>query len=245
MRVKFLLAVSLQLLVLLGIIAYRAHWVATGHRVVLRTTPVDPRDIFRGDYVDLRYEISFLEPAHLGTKERFARGDRVYVGLELAEDGTCRASSLSKTRPAEGRFIQGRVVDTVDSSRCEILLKEDSGLLRTLLVSSACPGLKKGSRSTLCAREDGTVLHYTTPERPIGRECARGKQLVGIIEELKVQAGQSLRVDYGIESYFVEEGKGRAIESSRNARDLRVEVSLREDGKGIITALWMGERELR
>jgi uncharacterized membrane-anchored protein len=46
-------------------------------------------------------------------------------------------------------------------------------------------------------------------------------------------------VEYGIESYFVEEGKGKAIESSRDARELRVEVSLRKDGKGIITGLFV------
>ncbi len=53
MRKRFILAVSLQFAVLIGILAYRAHWVATGQRVVLRTAPVDPRDIFRGEYLEL------------------------------------------------------------------------------------------------------------------------------------------------------------------------------------------------
>ena len=48
---------------------------------------------------------------------------------------------------------------------------------------------------------------------------------------------------YGIESYFVEEGKGKKIEVARNARDLLVEVALRRDGAGLITALHLeGER---
>jgi uncharacterized membrane-anchored protein len=37
----------------------------------------------------------------------------------------------------------------------------------------------------------------------------------------------------------VEEGQGRAIETARNARNLRVEVSLRKDGKAIIAGLEM------
>jgi uncharacterized membrane-anchored protein len=52
-------------------------------------------------------------------------------------------------------------------------------------------------------------------------------------------------VEYGIENYFVEEGKGRAVESSRNARQLRVEVSLRKDGKGIITGLFVDGKLVR
>src|SRR3989344_3670842 len=34
-----------------------------GQEVLLQTVPVDPRDIFRGDYVTLRYEISTLDQA--------------------------------------------------------------------------------------------------------------------------------------------------------------------------------------
>ena len=56
---------------------------------------------------------------------------------------------------------------------------------------------------------------------------------------------RQVTVDCGIESYFVEEGKGRAIESARNARDLRVEVSLRRDGKGTITGLLLDGKRLR
>ena len=54
-----------------------------------------------------------------------------------------------------------------------------------------------------------------------------------------------LHVEYGIESYFVEEGKSRAVESGRGAGELRVEVFLRKDGKGIITALLMGGKLVR
>jgi uncharacterized membrane-anchored protein len=49
---------------------------------------------------------------------------------------------------------------------------------------------------------------------------------------------RSLRVDCLIENYFVGEGKGRAIESARNTRELRVEVSLRKDGRGVIIGLF-------
>ena len=69
--------------------------------------------------------------------------------------------------------------------------------------------------------------------------------LSGTVEEIKEIKSRMLHVEYGIESYFVEEGKGRAVESGRGARELRVEVSLRKDGKGIITALLMGGKLVR
>jgi uncharacterized membrane-anchored protein len=69
--------------------------------------------------------------------------------------------------------------------------------------------------------------------------------LSGTVEEIKEIKSRMLHVEYGIESYFVEEGKGRAVESGRGAGELRVEVSLRKDGKGIITALLMGGKLVR
>jgi uncharacterized membrane-anchored protein len=73
----------------------------------------------------------------------------------------------------------------------------------------------------------------------------RGQLLNGIVKEIKEIKTKILHVEYGIESYFVEEGKGREVESGRGARELRVEVSLRKDGKGIITALLMGGKLAR
>ncbi len=67
----------------------------------------------------------------------------------------------------------------------------------------------------------------------------------GTVEEIKEMKTRTLHVEYGIESYFVEEGKGREIESGRGDRELRVEVSLRKDGKGMITALLMGGKLVR
>ena len=67
----------------------------------------------------------------------------------------------------------------------------------------------------------------------------------GTVEEIKEIRTRMLHVEYGIESYFVEEGKGREVESGRGDRELRVEVSLRKDGKGMITALLMGGKLVR
>lgn len=53
---------AVQLLALTGLYAY--HATGLGYPVYqLRTVPVDPRDLLRGDYVILRYEISRLPEA--------------------------------------------------------------------------------------------------------------------------------------------------------------------------------------
>ena len=61
MRGKFVLLILLQALILAGMIGYRYYWVETGEKIFLRVSPVDPRDLFRGDYVSLSYDISNLD----------------------------------------------------------------------------------------------------------------------------------------------------------------------------------------
>ncbi len=243
MRTKFILLVLLQAALLVGIIAYRHYWVATGERILLKTAPVDPRDLFRGDYIDLSYDISQLDLDALGAQERFKPNERVYVLLEKAPDGTFGAQSISRDLPAGKQFIQGRVVYEMQSSRWEVVIKDDSGTSRQLQ-PRWFSGMKKGERVHFCLDAGDNVLNFFKEEAEYKPKC-EGKSIGGTVEEIKEIKYRALRVNYGIESYFVEEGKGRAIESSRNARALRVEVSLRKDGKGIITGLFADGKLVR
>jgi uncharacterized membrane-anchored protein len=237
MRWKFILSVVFQVALLLGMIAYRQYWVATGEKILLRTAPVDPRDIFRGDYVNLGYEISTLDLGALGTKESFKPNEKVYIILEKNPDGVFSAKSISKELPKGGKFIQGHVQREVQSTRLEVVLRDDSENLHELKPRWFW-NVKKGERVTFCLDERGNILGFNKEDADYKPKC-RGQLLSGIVEEIKETKSRMLNVEYGIESYFVEEGKGRAIESSRNARELRVEVSLRKDGKGIITGLFV------
>ncbi len=244
MRTKFILLVLLQVALLVGIIAYRQYWVATGEKILLRTAPVDPRDLFRGDYVSLRYEISELRLDKLNVEEEFILGDKIYVVLEKAMDGTFQASSVTKRLPREKKFIQGQIRQVLGSAKCEISLEDDLGNIHPI-ESSSCSGIRKGDRVTFCFDQEGRLRTFFKEDQK-DRDCRSLKSLTGVInQDIKFTRFKELRVEYGIESYFVEEGKGRAIESSRNARDLCVEVSLRKDGKGIITGLFMGGKLVR
>jgi uncharacterized membrane-anchored protein len=244
MRRKFIIIVLVQALLLAGIIAYRQYWVATGERVLLRTEPADPRDIFRGDYVTLNYEISSLDLTGLGTAEQFKARERVYVVLEKVADNTYRAASVSKTLPAGGKFIQGRAGDELQLSKWEVLLQDDTGKMQSL-TPRWFSGVDKGRRATFCVGENNAVLHFFGEDAANKPACVSGKSVSGVVRDIRETRTRQLRVDYGIESYFVEEGKGKAIEALGNAGGLKVEVSLRRDGNGIITGLFADGKLLR
>jgi len=243
MRWKFIFLVLLQVALLVGIIAYRHYWVATGERVLLRTAPVDPRDIFRGDYVSLRYDISTLDLDGLGAKGSFKPNERVYVLLEKTQEGVFGAVSISRGLPFGKRFIQGRVEYERTLSKWEVTLRDDSDNLHELK-PRWFENIKREDRVTFCLDEKGNVLHFYKEEADYRPKC-RGQSLTGTVEGIKETKSRVLNVEYGIENYFVEEGKGRAIEASRNARELTVEVSLRKDGKGIITGLFVDGKLVR
>lgn len=121
--------------------------------VLLRVVPVDPRDLMRGDYVILGYEIGRAAPPSSRP------GETVYVELLPEDDGRhYRGGATLRDRPASGRFIRG----TVDGSR---------------------------------------------------------------------------RIAFGIESYFVQEGKGKDYERAILDRRLSARVALAADGRAALRAL--------
>lgn len=108
-----LLAVAAQLAVLAWMAGER-EWVYRSGKVVhLRTAPVDPRDLFRGDFVRLQYEINNvrveqLEPAPARPPPEQRRHQVVYTRLQAIGEGLYEAAGTSTTRPADSLFIRGR-----------------------------------------------------------------------------------------------------------------------------------------
>ena len=99
----FILAAVLQIASIVVFAAVRELMVQTGREYVLDTRPVDPRDLFRGDYVVLRYDISSLNYCC------YEVGETIYVMLE-ERDGVWRADGHEHQPPTEARpFIRGQV----------------------------------------------------------------------------------------------------------------------------------------
>lgn len=110
-RFLILLAVLLQIGALLWMAWHREDILRNGHILELETAPVDPRDIFRGDYVQLDYPINTL-PGALARDGLLAeaahRGSRVYTRLGL-DEGRVDALEVSDRRPGQGPYLSGRL----------------------------------------------------------------------------------------------------------------------------------------
>ncbi|MFH1259608.1 MAG: GDYXXLXY domain-containing protein [Elusimicrobiota bacterium] len=157
------------LIIIVGFIVTKEFTLRTGKQVLLKTVPVDPRDLFRGDYVVLRYEISSLDLNKISAdNSSFQNGDKIYLAL-----------------------------------------KEENGYGVPLKIYKNI-------------RDDGKLY------------------LKGTVKNVyHVYHGyQNLIVDYGIENYFVPEGKGKEIERYRGKR-LEVKIAIDQFGNAAIKSLLM------
>ncbi len=105
---RLLIIVVIQTLVLAGMIAKRQWTLATGTPVVLETQPIDPRSLFRGDYVIFNYDISRLNLTELDGDDEFERHDSIYVVLEPG-DPYWRARAVYREPPPGQLALRGRV----------------------------------------------------------------------------------------------------------------------------------------
>jgi len=104
MKKLFILTAVIWLIIILGMIGVKEFTIRTGTEVLLKTQPVDPRDLFRGDYVILSYEITRLQ-ANISEFE-INNGDQVYIGLTVDEEGYASAYKIFK-QPPIGLYIKG------------------------------------------------------------------------------------------------------------------------------------------
>lgn len=95
------LVVVLQTAGLMGMVGMKYRTLTTGTPVLLETEPIDPRSLFRGDYVRLNYAISRLDYAELEGDSEFERHDRVYVILRQGEK-FWEPVSVHREMPAHG-----------------------------------------------------------------------------------------------------------------------------------------------
>jgi uncharacterized membrane-anchored protein len=108
-----ILAVALQVLVLLLMAGEREWILRTGRVIYLRTAPIDPRDAFRGDYVQLDYEIGRPPQARLRdglagiTNKPFSRKERRVYAVLKEENRLAQLDFLTDRKPADGLYLRG------------------------------------------------------------------------------------------------------------------------------------------
>jgi len=172
MRKTFIvLAVLMQILVLVYMAGEREYILRNGKIIYLRTAPIDPRDLFRGDYVRLNYEISSIPAGNLprGDAAKMTKGEKVYVNLKESSNGLYELDRISESKPREGIYLVGR------------------------------------------SPYDYWYQRF----------------------------GHPLMLNYGIEAYFVQQGRGREIEQRLGSRNqiqipLEMQIAVGRNGKSVI-----------
>lgn len=160
----------------LGWMVYeRVRLLQTGREAVLPIVPVDPRSLFRGDYVRLSYDVTRV-PGRL-LKGDVSRGEWLYVTIQRQEDATYAPVAVSRSHPGE--------------------IEPDQLILRGRV------------QSAMRAGRAGTG---------------------------------DLFMRYGIESYFVPEGEGLALEEMARERKLAAVVAVDRQGNAAIKGLMIDGR---
>lgn len=102
------LAATMQTGILAAMIEQGETILEDGTPITLRTLPVDPRDLLRGEYVILNYEFSNLDASKIPGQWPETEGDvSLYIEMMRQEDGTWHplTASFWPFPPATGNVI--------------------------------------------------------------------------------------------------------------------------------------------
>lgn len=117
--VLFGAAILLQCAILVLMVADRVRILREGREVTLQTRPVDPRDLLRGDYVVLGYDISQLPAGALAGQPTAERNPVMFVKLAPDANGLYQAVSVHAepvTVMAPELLIRGRIAYSCGST---------------------------------------------------------------------------------------------------------------------------------
>ncbi|MBF0556300.1 MAG: GDYXXLXY domain-containing protein [Nitrospirae bacterium] len=243
MRIKLSIAVLIQLLLLLSIVAYKQYGIASGERILLVTRTFDPRDMLKGDYVRLSYDISSLKTDKFGVKDTFKERDTIYVTLSKNADGTFSPVTFGKTEPKGATFIRGKVITAYGTPTGTLTVKEDSGLTREF--DYYWSPYQKEVRYVFCVNKEGRLKFHFPASNEKWRTCdGDTSKVYGTVEKVIRHEDMQINAEYGIEKFFVEEGKGRTIEHDILGQGVKAVIYLSKDGRSVLKTLIINGREL-
>ena len=117
-RLGVVLAFVLQAGLIAWLVADRAMLIANGKEIRLAVVPIDPADLFRGDFVTLTYLISRIASIAVDGDDDFTFADPIYVTLGDDGAGGWKATAISHARPPAGVFLKGMVQDVGYGGAC-------------------------------------------------------------------------------------------------------------------------------
>jgi uncharacterized membrane-anchored protein len=110
---QLIFACAVPVLILLGMCFNPLLTLINGEEVILQTKPVDPSDLFRGDYVTLRYEVEEV-PEKLVDKKvltqlKDGRGNLVVFVILKEKNGIHSPVKVTLEKPKSGVFLKGEI----------------------------------------------------------------------------------------------------------------------------------------
>lgn len=188
-----LLVVLLQTLALAWMVIDRSLILKQGAEVLLKVRPVDPRDLFRGDFVILDYEISWLGPDIIGQDHEYLKYDMIYVALKKQPDGLWKAVSAHPSYIQEDDqtvIIKGRVRST------KIPWRQPVGSQQRVPCPKPCNGIRVayGIENYFVPEGEGRMLEKLRNQSRMDILAAVGSSGNGAIKALIVD-GKSTYVE--------------------------------------------------
>jgi uncharacterized membrane-anchored protein len=157
---RYFLAAVLLCGLILATVVQRAAILRSGQEVRLEIVPVDPRDLFRGDYVVLDYRIGTVDMPK-GMTNAFTRGQQVFVTLHPDENNKARAVAISAHRPAvSGTDI---IISGVVNSLFACPLNEAGG--RDCRLGNRMISVRYGLESYFVPQFEGKKIELTAKAR--------------------------------------------------------------------------------
>ncbi|MFS1523462.1 GDYXXLXY domain-containing protein [Microbulbifer sp. 2304DJ12-6] len=104
------IAIATQFLILIGLYVQAQIPLWLGEPIRVKTVPVDPRSLFRGNYARLSYDFSSIDQSAFKEDQPLRQGEVVYVSLKKHPPGLYVFSSVSLEKPQKGIFLRGRVM---------------------------------------------------------------------------------------------------------------------------------------
>src|SRR4030095_2501252 len=113
----FILVALVQIYVPAKVILDRTILLSSGKEFKFKTAPIDPSDPFRGKYITLNFNENTIE---IQNKEKWSRGETVFVLLTTDNNGFAKIRSASKAKPMDSQDFLKAKVNYVDGSKLSI-----------------------------------------------------------------------------------------------------------------------------
>ncbi|HLC60425.1 MAG TPA: GDYXXLXY domain-containing protein [Candidatus Nanoarchaeia archaeon] len=227
----FYLIVALQVVFLIGMIGFKQSTVWFGEKVLLKPIPYDPTDILRGDFINIRYEISTikLDSIKSDTKD-FKRGDTIFVRLEKGKDFSS-AAEVSTKKTAEP-YIKGRVNDVYSKN---VYTVKETNSSNNYIYEETIYDYEYSPVKTEQSFDVGDKVEFNEFNNRVNYliKCQNGicqdqpdiynQYKIGNVINVK-KGIMEISIEYPIESYFVPKNEGNLPQFT--AADMLVEVAL-------------------